>query len=74
MSIFRGPQIFQESINQHKILGARMVTRSQFYTQYSQIFGTTEQNEVARMTWRAEYIPPPTKALRYNSSSNLSVK
>ena len=32
-SIFRGPQIFQKSISQHKSLCARRVTLSQYYTE-----------------------------------------
>ena len=43
----RGPQIFQKSVGNLKILGNRRVTWSSFHTEDPQIFGATIQNLIA---------------------------
>ena len=39
-----------------KIIGARRVTRSKFYTEDPQILGTIVRNAVAMVTWRPGFV------------------
>jgi hypothetical protein len=44
----QGAQIFQKSMGNLKIPGARQMTTGKIYTEEAQIFGATIQNFVAR--------------------------
>jgi hypothetical protein len=50
--LLRFPQMLQKSRRHLKILGARMVIRSEFRTGDPQLLGATVQNIVALATWR----------------------
>jgi hypothetical protein len=54
----RGAQIFQKSMSQLKILGARRVTSSKFHTEDPQILGAAAQNVVATATRRPGFMDP----------------
>jgi hypothetical protein len=47
-----GPQLFQKSVSDIKILGDRKLTWSKFHSEAPQILGATVQNLVDRATWR----------------------
>jgi len=62
-----GSQIFRTSRSHHKILGASRVTWSKIHTKDPQLLVATQQNLVARATWRDTVLETPSHIYLHTS-------